>query len=59
MTQKSKPQPLEFICSKCGSSDVEEKAWVKINTGEVIGAEDDSPVWCCQCEQETYIEEKK
>jgi len=50
---------MKYICEKCGSSDVEEQQWVKINTGRLAGlVDDDSKVWCCQCEQETSLKEK-
>tara|TARA_Y100000310_G_scaffold82510_1_gene79136 strand:- start:991 stop:1146 length:156 start_codon:yes stop_codon:yes gene_type:complete len=42
---------IEYICEKCGSSDVEEQQWVKVNIGELTGSVGDSSViWCCQCE---------
>ena len=51
---------IEYICKKCGSSDVEEQRWVKVNTGELTSSAEDTPLmWCCQCEQETSIKEKE
>jgi len=50
---------MKFICEKCGSSDVEEKAWVKINTGKIVETIEGDDFWCCQCEQETNIKEKE
>jgi len=50
---------MKYVCEKCGSSDVEEKQWVKINTGKSAGLVDDGEVvWCCQCEQETSLKEE-
>ena len=48
----------KYYCKECGSSDVEEKAWVKVNTGQIESVIEDSEVWCCQCEKETSLEEK-
>jgi hypothetical protein len=44
-----------YICEICGSSDLEEEAWVKINTGKIMEIKDDSDVWCCNCEKEVNI----
>lgn len=51
---------MTYICEKCGSSDVEEQQWVKVNTGKLAGlVEDGAEAWCCQCEARTSLKEKK
>lgn len=51
---------MTYICEKCGSSDVEEQQWIKINTGKSAGLVDDGvEVWCGQCEQKTSLKEKE
>ncbi len=55
---------MVWICSTCGSSDVEGKAYVKINTGEISGdimfdhKEGNTDNWCCNCEEHTGIIEE-
>ena len=56
--KKDKIKYTKYYCEECGSSDVEEKYWCKINTGEIIDVDDSSEVWCCQCEGETTIVER-
>jgi hypothetical protein len=44
-----------FVCTDCGSADVEESAWIDVNTGFV--SEGDGPVdhyWCNGCEGEEF-----
>ncbi len=41
------------VCSKCGSSDVQELLWVGINTGELGSPVSDGEMddkWCNKCE---------
>ena len=43
----------KWICSNCGSDDVEIQAWININTNEVtsIGiTNDEDDCWCNKCE---------
>jgi len=44
-----------YVCEKCGCKDVEEKAWVRINTGKLVDIVEDETPWCPQCEKETSI----
>ena len=46
---------MKYVCEICGSSEIEEKAWIKINTGRVSSILEEGPVWCCDCEKETHI----
>jgi len=42
-----------YACPECGCTDVEVAAWVKDNTGEVVGTGDEGPrdqAYCPQCE---------
>lgn len=49
-----------FVCDYCGSEEVDEKAWVNINTLEVTSTIDDPDYWCNSCSEEvkpmTYFE---
>lgn len=42
-----------YRCKKCNSTEVEEKAWVNMNTGQSNGLldETDKTAWCCDCEE--------
>lgn len=53
-----KPEIARYYCEKCGSSDVEEQCWYKINTGEITEIMEESQKWCCQCEHKTTLKEK-
>lgn len=42
-------------CKDCGSSDIEMRGWVKVNTGEVnddfdLAMQSDSDIFCCSCD---------
>lgn len=48
------------ICKKCGSKDVEQLEWRKVNTGEFNGTgveADNTSQWCCDCEEHVEFEE--
>ncbi|MBC8552242.1 MAG: hypothetical protein H8D23_21640 [Candidatus Brocadiales bacterium] len=46
----------KYICENCGSSDVEELEWRKVNTGEYSGQCDlTNNTWCCACETHCAI----
>jgi len=48
------------ICKKCGGQNVEYKAWVNANTGEIISdAMYDDDTWCCDCGSHEGIEFKE
>jgi len=60
-------QIVILVCEDCGSTDIEQKAWVDANTNEFSGDAGDSRQerWCndCQdhvdfCNQEDFIEEE-
>ena len=42
-----------YVCSECGSEDIEELVWRKVNTGAYSGdgPQDKSSNWCCECEE--------
>jgi hypothetical protein len=54
---KSKTEIL--VCSVCGSTDIEELQWRKVNTGEYVSTSNSNDVedqWCCNCESHvTFI----
>lgn len=44
-----------YLCPQCGSPEVEETAWVRVNTGEITSSGGDGPrdtFWCINCEEE-------
>lgn len=52
-----------WVCDYCGTEEVDEKAWVNMNTLEVIEGVDDTTYWCNSCNDEasplTYFEFKE
>jgi len=49
------------ICKKCGSKDVEQLEWRKVNTGEFNGTgveADNTSQWCCDCEEHVEFKEE-
>jgi len=48
---------MKYVCSECGSDDVDGTTWVELNTGNV---KDDEPpldsYWCNTCEEECHVE---
>lgn len=48
-----------YKCGLCGSTDVEIKMWVNVNTLEISGdaMEDADECWCNGCEQHSYLVE--
>ena len=40
-----------YVCSKCGSTGVEQAAWAHINTGELVGFDTEAEIWCGECNQ--------
>jgi hypothetical protein len=49
-----------WVCDYCGTEEVDEKAWVNMNTLEVTESVDDTTYWCNNCNDEvaplTYFE---
>ena len=41
-----------WVCEYCGSDEVDETAWVNINTLEVTSTIDDPNYWCHSCGEE-------
>ena len=50
----------KFVCSICGSDDIEVKAWVKANNDEVVEwCVDEFPeCWCNNCQEITTLKKK-
>tara|TARA_R100000951_G_scaffold913_2_gene2728 strand:+ start:1141 stop:1473 length:333 start_codon:yes stop_codon:yes gene_type:complete len=50
----NKPKDMDdmWVCDYCGSEEVDEKAWVNMNTGEITEGVDDTPRWCNICNDE-------
>jgi len=38
------------ICPICKSAEIQQKAWVNVNTNKVIDTIEEDYVWCEQCE---------
>jgi hypothetical protein len=49
-----------WVCDYCGSEEVDEKAWVNMNTLEVTDCIEGTTYWCNNCNDEvaplTYLE---
>ena len=41
-----------WVCDYCGTEDVDEQAWVNINTLEFVEGVDGSIYWCNNCNDE-------
>ena len=50
---KNKDMDDMYVCDYCGSEEVDEKAWVNMNTLEVTSADSDTIFWCNICDDET------
>jgi len=52
-----------WVCSYCGSEEIDEKAWVDVNTLEFTYGIDDPEYWCSTCNEEikpmTYFKWKE
>lgn len=49
-----------WVCSECGSLDIEEKMWVRVNTGEVTDSGDEGlNCYCNNCQKHTSQETLK
>lgn len=51
-----------IVCETCGSSDIEELQWRKVNTGEFsgLGNNETEDRWCCNCQENTdFITEEE
>ena len=59
-TVQSKDMDDMWVCDYCGTEEVDEKAWVNMNTLEVTEGVDDTTYWCNNCNDEvaplTYFE---
>ena len=62
MTKKSKTkEKVTYICSNCGSEQVEQLMWVDLNTREIKDpqGEDSKDYWCRECEGHHRVEVKE
>ena len=41
-----------WVCDYCGSDEIDEKAWVDVNTLKFTYAIDDPEYWCTTCSEE-------
>ena len=41
-----------WVCDYCGTEEVDEKAWVNMNTGEITEPDDYTNYWCNNCNDE-------
>jgi len=48
-----------FVCEECGSSNVDEQAWVSINGSKYSSSMDEPYYFCNDCEMEVNILNKK
>jgi DNA-directed RNA polymerase subunit RPC12/RpoP len=50
-----------YVCSECGSSNIEMKAWVNPNTNEIFDtiSTDQEDCWCNDCEEHYALDTKK
>ena len=58
--QREENPPVYFACPECGCTDVQETAWVEINSGKVM--DDEGPTeqaFCPQCEAGGFANEMR
>ena len=53
--ENSKDVGKNWICKDCGSDDVQQEAWVNVNTSEVDGFLEHNKAWCCDCSDHVLI----
>ena len=41
-----------WVCDYCGTEEVDEKAWVNMNTGMITEPDDYTNYWCNNCNEE-------
>ena len=60
IAQKSKDMDDMWVCDYCGTEEVDEQAWVNMNTLEVTEGVEGTIYWCSTCDDEvaplTYFE---
>ena len=45
---------VKYVCKNCGSDDVEELSWTKVNTNQYV-SDANMEVWCPLCDTETEL----
>ncbi len=50
-----KADPYTFVCEWCGSEEVNQSAWVNVNTEKLVDFVDESSFWCEDCNEEVNI----
>lgn len=53
--EKTEDVGKNWICKDCGSDDVQQEAWVNVNTAEVDQLPEDNKAWCCECSDHVRI----
>ena len=64
--EKTEDVGKNWICKDCGSDDVQQEAWVNVNTSEITTFPEHNKAWCCECadhvrigiDNEVYEEQK-
>lgn len=59
---KENKNEFVFCCKECGGVNIEQKAWVDVNTDKVLDSASEGDIednWCRDCENHTYIIFKK
>tara|TARA_B100001113_G_scaffold262466_1_gene217386 strand:- start:263 stop:544 length:282 start_codon:yes stop_codon:yes gene_type:complete len=51
---KGKDLDEMWVCDYCGTEEVDEKAWVNMNSMEVTEPVDDTYYWCNCCNEEVH-----
>ncbi len=46
-----------YLCTNCGSPDVDGQQWVGVNTGFIGEIIDENEIWCNNCEQKVEMEQ--
>ena len=54
--ENSKDVGKNWICTDCGSDEVQQQAWVNVNTSEVDQLPEDNNAWCCECSDHVKID---
>lgn len=53
--EKTEDVGKNWICKDCGSVDVQQEAWVNVNTSEIETLPEHNKAWCCECADHVLI----